>query len=274
METKNILLGALVVGGLLALSSSSEGQMTPEDFFPEDFDETGEPAPLAPPEADPQQIPSPAAPSGRNGNDLYQAALRYVGYRYPACVERGETTDSAGGRRTVCLKREDPNGSTGALDCSGLIWRPATDLGVSIERRASMQQTQVQPVDEATARQTPGALVFFWNKNKAGQPGVFHVEMSSGEGQVLGSRTTTGVRLRPWADWNGWKAAYRPDFVTYGVLPQFSSPRLSGWMDQAYVFAPLPYVLAPTLQGWMPQAYVITDDTRLVSYGGGWYGYL
>lgn len=267
MEAKNLLLGALVVGVLLALaSSSSEGQMTQEDFFPEDFDELGEPAPLAPPEADPQQIPSPASPSGRTGSDLYQTALRYVGFRYPACLERGETTDSAGGRRTVCLKREDPNGSTGALDCSGLIWRPATDLGVSIERRASMQQTQVQPVDEAMARQTPGALVFFWNTNKAGQLGVFHAEMSSGDGRVLGSRTTTGVRLRPWGDWNGWKAAHRPDVVTYGILPQFSSPRLSGWESQAFV-------VVPSLQGWLPQAFVLTDHA-LVSSGGGWNGYL
>jgi cell wall-associated NlpC family hydrolase len=103
---------------------------------------------------------APASSAGGSGSAVVQAAQRYLGVPY-----------AWGGT--------DP--STG-LDCSGLVQRVYSDLGVDLPRTSSQQATSgraVASLDEAQ----PGDLVFF--DYSPSRPGVDHVGIYVGDGKMI-----------------------------------------------------------------------------------------
>lgn len=96
------------------------------------------------------------------------------------------------------------------FDCSSLIQRAAADLGVQIPRLASNQYLASRQVDEATAKATPGALVFFYDGDAPqteNRSRAFHVAMSTGDGRVFEAQGSgTNVGYYDWGWWNGWFA--------------------------------------------------------------------
>lgn len=119
------------------------------------------------------------------------------------------------------------------FDCSSLIQRAAADLGLQIPRLASNQYLACANagllIDEARARATPGALVFFYDQNASSAENrsrAFHVAMSTGDGRVFEAQGNgTNVGYYDWGWWNGWFAkkakAEQPKAygVRFGLLP-------------------------------------------------------
>jgi hypothetical protein len=95
-----------------------------------------------------------------SGSAVVQAASKYLGVPYA-----WGGTDPASG-----------------LDCSGLVQRVYSDLGVSLPRTASQQATSGRPV-ASLAEAQPGDLVFF--DNTSSRPGVDHVGIYIGNGQMI-----------------------------------------------------------------------------------------
>lgn len=124
------------------------------------------------------------------GSRIYDAALRYVGY--------------ARNQKGIYERR---------LDCSGLFYEGALLAGEDIPTWSQEQYKATTPIDESTARNERGAMLFF---SKNGSPeGIYHVEMSGGNGLVLGSHVSDGVKERSW----GWWTNTSDDYVAfYGRL--------------------------------------------------------
>lgn len=123
------------------------------------------------------------------------------------------------------------------FDCSSLIQRGAADLGVQIPRLASNQYLASTPITEEQARNTPGALIFFYDKSDKAKgtkrANAFHVAMSVGNGsqdfEAMGRGTKVGYYK--WGWWYSWfrrkLAETDPDKhgdygVRYGLMPGFT----------------------------------------------------
>lgn len=105
------------------------------------------------------------------------------------------------------------------MDCSGIIWRGAHDLGVKIPRTANNQYNAMsQVLTEEQARNTPGAFV--WMPKKSNPSVMGHVELSTGSGQTIAA-WVGGTRKAPWGWWKKSKSYQGLPFY-YGMLPQFS----------------------------------------------------
>ena len=131
--------------------------------------------------ADPPGIASSTAtPFGLNGEQWIGAMEKYRGLPY----------------------RLGGTGEDGTMDCSGLGWRAGNDLGFTMPRTATHQRAAATDViEEGLAKETPGAMVFFFNQN-----GVLkHVEYSTGKGQTYAAWVKNGVGPKPWGWWhNSW----------------------------------------------------------------------
>lgn len=136
-----------------------------------------------------------AKPNKRiKGAELIEQASKYIGAKY----KWGGAKSKAEG-----------------LDCSGLFYRAARDLGVEIPRTARAQARACRMITEDEAKSVPGAFVFL---SKAGKPAIidniFHVEASDGSGKyVLAAQVKKGVKLYKWGWW-GQKYG-----LLYGTLP-------------------------------------------------------
>lgn len=118
------------------------------------------------------------------------------------------------------------------FDCSSLIQRGAADLGVQIPRLASNQYLASSSISEEQAKSTPGALIFFYDKQAPSserRSKAFHVAMSVGNGsqdfEAMGRGTKVGYYK--WGWWNRWFEKKREkgegDYgVRFGLLPGFT----------------------------------------------------
>lgn len=93
------------------------------------------------------------------------------------------------------------------FDCSGFLYAAAQAIGKSTPRTAAGFAEVARPVSEEVARSTPGALAFWSNGSR-----IYHVELSAGDGTILGSRVKAGVSRWRW----GWWGASQ--VMAFGVL--------------------------------------------------------
>lgn len=86
------------------------------------------------------------------------------------------------------------NDPQNGLDCSGLIYQAAADLGVRIPRTASKQHAASTAISREECERTPGALVFLRRQaDKTDSAGnviaragsIVHVGMSLGDGTMV-----------------------------------------------------------------------------------------
>lgn len=203
--------GALLLG--LTLASSASGSSDLGSLLNEvDFDFGGDDGTFTF-----QEVQQPPAPThdpntgvidqSKTGKALVSAARRLIGTPYGPSI---------GGPTRA--------GMENYLDCSGTIYQAAKMTGVKIPRNATGQYLRAmgyRMVDENTARNTAGALIFFHKPNTEGSS-AFHVEMSTGDGTVIHNMNPkTSVKESPWGWWYGWvkRKGYT---VSYGVLPDFA----------------------------------------------------
>lgn len=174
---------------------------------PPDFDEI----PSAEPD-DQGQIASVAIGSSGSLSRKTWAiqALKYKDYPY----KWGGPTCSNG-----CYS--DP---VNGLDCSGLMYQAAKDLGVKIPRTATQQHGACSPISEDVARATPGALIFLRrqadkfdsNGNLVAKAGsIVHVAMSTGDGRTIEAWFNNKVVTPSWGWWSSKYSTY-PSY--YGLL--------------------------------------------------------
>ena len=116
------------------------------------------------------------------------------------------------------------NDPANGLDCSGLMYQAARDLGVKIPRTATQQHGACSPISENVARATPGALVFLRrqadkfdsNGNLVAKAGsIVHVAMSTGDGRTVESWFNNKVVTPSWGWWHKEYSTY-PSY--YGLL--------------------------------------------------------
>lgn len=104
------------------------------------------------------------------------------------------------------------------VDCSGLIYAGAHDLGVQIPRTASQQWAACDGITREQAQGTPGALVFLRRqapKGKSPAGSIVHVGMSDGQGRMVEAWYNKQV-VTPRFGW--WDRSYADYPAYYGLL--------------------------------------------------------
>lgn len=150
-----------------------------------------------------------------SGQAVVADAEKYLGVRY----QWGGTSPATG------------------LDCSGLVQRVYSDLGISLPRTSEEQATVGMPV-ASVAQARPGDLVFY--EPSASGPG--HVGIYIGNGQMINApHTGTVVRV----DSVGTPSAIRR------ILPAVSSPA-TVMVASAYAPAPTAATSLPVATMWSP----------------------
>jgi cell wall-associated NlpC family hydrolase len=95
------------------------------------------------------------------------------------------------------------SGGVRYFDCSGLLRRALNDLGMAPVAARQLSAGKLEEISrwisEYQAKSTEGALVVF-KSNKTGL--VRHVEISTGQGQTIGSQIRAGVQRFNWGWWN------------------------------------------------------------------------
>ncbi len=180
------------------------------DFFGDggswDLGEVTKPVEVSPKTA--QEAPAVAKSGTNKGADLVESAKTLIGTEYGPDV---------GGPTRAGFEKY--------LDCSGTIFQAARRLGITIPRNATGQYLRAKAfrmLDEETAKNTAGALVFFHKPNTEGVS-AFHVELSLGDGRVLHNhQPDTRVEISKWGWWRNWikRKGYT---VSFGVLPEFAA---------------------------------------------------
>lgn len=152
----------------------------------------------------------------------YSSAVQSVPEQMPQVSVAGTSAFAQAAQKYVGLEYQ--LGGIGqpyceGVDCSGLIWRAARDIGVkippSLRRASQMYAARAQTFDEETAKKTPGALIWLMQNGK-----VVHVEMSMGDGRTLAA-WWYGYKCG-YHKWGWWKNSKKYSGAEFGQLPGIS----------------------------------------------------
>ena len=173
----------------------------------------------------------------------------------------------------VAASNQNPPG----LDCSGLFMWTLAQLGYQWKTRptATWLFQNSTPMSVETALKTPGALLFL---EKGG--GVYHVEISRGDGSVVGARSGAGIVTKSWSGIansemkeNGslQKAAWFPDVqMTSAYKPTKAATTAEQEQEEGYEYYEVEDDVESEedYQGWPGWAYALAaGGATLVGYG-------